>query len=140
MEVHVGDEVGDVEDVDAGSVAGFDMAVAHVFADDAGVFAFNESVVVGAARAGFGLLNEELVEQFGDDGVDEFGAVVGMKAEDTEGEWDLSRILCPKGSTGKEPGWMTATTRPVRSIKRSAVALKEINFRRRRAKKMTARA
>jgi len=41
-----------------------------VFADDAGVFAFDEGVVVGAAGSGFCLFDEEFVEELGDDGVD----------------------------------------------------------------------
>lgn len=86
MEVDVGDKEGPVKGADGLSVALFNVTVAHVFTDDAAVFAFDESVVVGAAGTGLGLFDEEFIEERGDDGVDELAAIVGVEPFEDERE------------------------------------------------------
>ena len=86
MEVDVLVEVDHVEVVDTSGMTAWDVGMAHLLANDAAVFTLNESVVIGAPGAGFGLFNEEIVEKFSDASVDEFRSVVGMKAQDHEGE------------------------------------------------------
>lgn len=76
VEVEVGDEDVLVEGVDGLSMSLFDVTISHVFADDAAIFAFDQSVVVGSSGSGFGLFDKKLVEEVGDDGVDKLAAIV----------------------------------------------------------------
>ena len=64
-----------------------DVVVAEPLADDVGVLALDQRVVVGAAGAGLGeALDAQLLEQRGDAVVDVLAAVVGVEAEDRERE------------------------------------------------------
>ena len=51
-----------IEAVDAVGVAGIDVSIAHVLADDGAVLGLDQSVVAALPRAAFGLLDEQLVE------------------------------------------------------------------------------
>lgn len=79
MEVEVGDEDVLVEGVDGLSLSLFDVAISHVLADDAAIFPFDQSIVVGSSGSRFGLFDKELVEELGDNGVDKLATIVGMK-------------------------------------------------------------
>jgi len=59
-------------------VAGGDIAVAHRPADNRSVFALYQGIVLLAARARARELDQELLEQFRDPVINEFGAVIGM--------------------------------------------------------------
>jgi hypothetical protein len=58
----------------------------HVFSNNRPLFPFNQRIVMALARARLGLLNTELVQQPGNYMIDELRAVIGMKAENLEGE------------------------------------------------------
>ena len=75
------------EAVDLGREALRDVVVAEPPADDVGVLALDQRVVVGAAGAGLGeALDAQLLEQRRDTVVDLLAAVVGVEAEDRERE------------------------------------------------------
>jgi hypothetical protein len=86
MIVEIGIEVGGVELLQAPGVAGRDVAVAHMFADDGAIFGFGQSVVVAVPGTALGLLDQQFVQQAGDHAIDELAAVIGMEAENAEGE------------------------------------------------------
>lgn len=62
------------------------MLVTEVFSHDGPVLGFGQTVVVAMPGARLGELDPELVEQLGHGVVDVLRAVVGMKAQDREGE------------------------------------------------------
>jgi len=62
MVVEIGIEVGGVELLHAPGVAGRDIAVAHVFADDGAILGFGQSVVVAVPGTAFGLFDEQFVQ------------------------------------------------------------------------------
>ena len=80
MVVQIGIEVGGIEVLEGLGVGLVDVAVAHVLADHGAVFGFDQAVIVAVPGPAFGLLDEQVVEQAGDDGIDIFAAVVGVKA------------------------------------------------------------
>ena len=103
MVVEIRIEVGSVELLHALGVGGGDVAVAHVFADDGAVLGFDQSVIVAVAGTAFGLFDQQLVQQTGDDPVDELAAVVGMETENAE------RKLPDHGAEhGFQPGFADA--------------------------------
>ena len=55
------------------------MAVAHVFAYNAGVFALCQGVVIAMTSPRFGLLDAQFLQQLGHIGVDVFGAIVWVE-------------------------------------------------------------
>ena len=63
-----------------------DMAVAHVLANHRSVFGLHQTVVIAVPRSRFGLLDQQLVQQFGHGVIDELAAVVGMKTANHERE------------------------------------------------------
>jgi hypothetical protein len=67
-------------------MSSLNVAIAHVLADDAAILAFDQSIIVGSAGAGFGLFDEEFVEKVGDDGVDKLAPIVGVEPLEEEGE------------------------------------------------------
>ncbi len=76
------------EGVDESGEALRDMAVAQVFAHDGAVLGFRQAVVVAVPGARLGELDVELIQEFGHGVIDVLRAVVGMKAQDNEGEAD----------------------------------------------------
>ena len=58
----------------------------HVFSNNRPIFPFNQCMVVALARARLGWLNTELVQPPGHDMIDELRAIIGMKAENREGD------------------------------------------------------
>src|ERR1019366_1878313 len=62
------------------------LSVSHVFTDDGAVLGFDQSVIVAVAGTAFGLFDEQLVQQTGDDPVDEIAAVVGMETAEAGGK------------------------------------------------------
>lgn len=64
----------------------WDVVIAEVLADDAGILGFGQGVVIGMARPGLGELDMELVEQLGVPVVDIFRAVIGVEAADDKGK------------------------------------------------------
>jgi hypothetical protein len=53
--------------------------VAEVFADDSAVFGLHQTIVVTLPGTAFRLLNQLLIEQFGDGGVDELALLSEWK-------------------------------------------------------------
>jgi hypothetical protein len=86
MEVDVGVQEILAEGVDLGGRALGDMRVAEVFAHDGAVLGLRQAVVVAVSGPRFGELDAELVQGFGHGVVDVLRAVVGMKAQELEGE------------------------------------------------------
>ena len=84
MVVQVGIEKLPIEAVDGVGVAGIDVSISHVLADDGAVLGLDQAVVAALPGTAFGLLDEQFVEQFGDGAVDELASVVGVEAEDAE--------------------------------------------------------
>ncbi len=85
VEVEIGIEPLAVERVDGAGVVLRDMVVAHELADNGAVLGFDQRVVIGLARPGFGEFDAQLFEQLRDVVVDIFRAGIGMKAAD--GKW-----------------------------------------------------
>ncbi len=71
MVVQVGVQELPIEAVDVLGVAGVDIAIAHVLANDGAIFGLDQAVIARLPGAAFGLLDEKLVEQLGDGAVDE---------------------------------------------------------------------
>ena len=87
VEVEIRRELMLGEMVDGLGVACRNMGIAEVFSDHRAVFGLDQSIVVGASRAGFGeLLDVELGQHFGDAAVDVFRAVIGMEAAHNDGK------------------------------------------------------
>ena len=84
--VDVGVEEAGIKLVDGRGVGWCNVPPADVFAHDGRVFGLHQAVVAGAAGTAFGLLDQQLAEQFGDDLVDELASVVGVEVEDYKGE------------------------------------------------------
>jgi len=63
-----------------------DVAIADVLADDRSILALHQGVVVAVPRPGLGLRDQQFIEQFRHDVVDELTAVVGMKPQNAEGK------------------------------------------------------
>ena len=79
VEVEIGDEGVFVKGVDGLSVSLFDVSIAHVLADDAAVFPFDQRIIVGSSGAGFGLFDKKFVKELVNNGVDKLAAIVGVK-------------------------------------------------------------
>jgi len=86
VEIEVDIPVMPVEVIDASVMALGNVHMPHVFLNNRPIFPFNQRIVIALARARLGLLNTELVQQPGNYMIDELRAVIGMKAENLEGE------------------------------------------------------
>jgi hypothetical protein len=86
VEIEVDIQVIPVEVIDASGMALGNVHMPHVFSNNHPIFPFNQRIVIALARARLGLLNTELVQQPGNYMIDELRAVIGMKAENLEGE------------------------------------------------------
>jgi hypothetical protein len=86
VEVEIGIEQLTVESIDGAGVVLRDMAVAHQLADDGAVLGFDQRIVIGLARPGFGEFNAQLFEQLGDVVVDILRSGIGMKTADGKGK------------------------------------------------------
>jgi len=75
MEVEVGVEVLEAVLVDSSGIPLGNVCVAELLADDSAVLRLYEGIVVALTRARLGELDEELVEELGDDAVDELRAI-----------------------------------------------------------------
>lgn len=84
-----------VAHVDGAGIVARNMAVAHIFSDHAGVFALRQGVVVTVSGARFGLLDSELLKQFGHPPINVLAPIVGMKASDDERELSVFLIAAP---------------------------------------------
>lgn len=86
MKVDIGVQEFLAEGVEFTGVTLRDRAVAQGFAHEGAVLGFCQAVVVAVPRAGLGELHAPFLPQVGDRRVDGFRAVIGVKAEDPEGE------------------------------------------------------
>src|SRR5665213_1185755 len=86
MKIHVRVQVRGVELVNGFGVLAADVAVANVLADDRSVLAFYQRVVLGPIGAAFGEFDQQTFEQLRQFVIDVLRAVVGVKAENTEGK------------------------------------------------------
>ena len=84
MIVQVGIQKLPIEAVDAVCVAGIDVSIADVFADNRAVLGLHQAVVAALPRPALGLFDAQFIEQLGDRFVDELRAVVGVEAEDAK--------------------------------------------------------
>src|SRR5680860_1899578 len=76
QEVDIGVQVLPVECVDQRGPALGNMAVTELLADDGGVLAFRQGIVIAVSRARLGELDAQLLQQGGDPFVDVFRTVV----------------------------------------------------------------
>ncbi len=63
-----------------------DMSVSQVFAHHSAILGLHKAIIIGVSGSGFGEMDQKLVQQFGYNLVDEFGAIIGMKPFDNERE------------------------------------------------------
>src|SRR5674476_1275485 len=66
------------------TLGGFEVTVAHVFADHRAILGLHQAVIVAVPRPAFGLLDQQLVQQARHPGINELAAVIGVKAADAE--------------------------------------------------------
>ena len=86
MVVQIRIQILPIEVVDGVGVPRIDVAVTDVFADHRAVLGLHQPVVTALPGTAFGLLDQQLIKQPGDGGVDELAAVVAVDPEDGEGE------------------------------------------------------
>ena len=84
MVVQIRIQVLPIEVVDAVGVAGIDVSIADVFANDRAVLGLHQAVVAALPRPALGLLDAQFFQQLGDGFVDELAAVVGVEAQDAK--------------------------------------------------------
>jgi hypothetical protein len=97
-----------------GSACAARMWPKPMLADDGCVLGFDQAVVAGLPGPAFGLLDQELVEQLRDRGVDELAAVIGVEALDAKGE--LAQYGCEHGQASLADGWGCGHNLPLRDL------------------------
>ena len=99
-----------IETVGHAVVAGFDRAIADVFAEHLAVLGFYQTVIAALSGAVFCLFDEQFFEQSGDPFVDELRVVVRVKTHDAKGSWSIMDFIT---LLSNRISWLGSTNRPI---------------------------